>query len=95
MRFTPIVLVVALFGCGNSPNGTADGFANSVAEQFMADCKKTTAPNPKAAKELEQLCSCTTNKLRSTVRNGDGDSLVTDKIRQAQEACLQEVYPNG
>jgi hypothetical protein len=94
MRNAHVILACALLGC--SASGSAnDRFGNRVAEKFAADCTRADAPTPEAGKVLIQLCSCSTKMIRSTVRDGDSDRVVNDKIETARRACLRKAYPNG
>jgi hypothetical protein len=97
MRTSSLLLSVALLGCGNSNNGSGDGSreANYLADRFDADCRRVAAPNPKLAKELDQLCSCSTKQIRQTVHDGDPRAVTDKKIDQARLDCLRQVYPNG
>ncbi len=97
MRITALVLTAALFGCGNSAGQASggDAYGAYVADQFDHDCRREKAPTPKLARDLDQLCKCSTDKLRATVHHGDSDDVVNGKIRQIAEACEKQVYPNG
>ena len=99
MRLAALMLSVALFGCGNSPtadsNAEGDVFAKFVAKRYDQDCRSSPAPNPEAVKQLDQLCSCMSEKILSTVRHGDNDDVVNKKIDEHGEACLRQVYPKG
>ena len=99
MRFVIALAAVVLFGCGNSgSNGTgaaAGREAEYIANQFDADCRSINAPNPRAEKELDQLCTCSTKQIRSTVRDGDSREVTDKKIDQARNDCLRKIYPNG
>ena len=99
MRFLAALLSIALFGCSNSgsndPAKEPGREANYIADRFDADCRSATAPNPKAAKELDQLCSCSTKQIRSTIHDGDAREVTDQKIDRARTDCLRQVYPNG
>jgi hypothetical protein len=99
MRVVLALATIALLGCGNSAgNGTGNAGgreAEYIANQFDADCRSISAPNPKAAKQLDQLCSCSTKQIRSTIRDGDSHEVTDKKIDQARSDCLREIYPNG
>jgi hypothetical protein len=99
MRVVIALAAVALLGCGNPARSDAGGAggreADYIAHQFDADCRSISAPNPKAAKELDQLCTCSTKQIRSTIRDGDSREVTDKKIDQARTDCLRKVYPNG
>jgi hypothetical protein len=97
MRALVGFLAIALLGCDNSPShGNGNGReANYIADQFDVDCRSARAPNPKAAKELDQLCTCSTKQIRSTIRDGDSRDVTDRKIDQARVDCIKQVYPNG
>jgi hypothetical protein len=99
MRFIIVLLPIALLGCGNSDGSSTENVvgqkATHIADRLGADCKAATAPNPKAAKELDQLCSCATQQIRSTIREDDPREVTDQKIDQARMDCLRQVYPNG
>ena len=99
MRLAVPLLCVALVGCGNSPSNNSsvesDVFAKFVAKRYDQDCRSANAPDPKAAKELDQLCSCMTEKILATVQHGDKDDVVNGKIDEHQQACMRQVYPPG
>jgi hypothetical protein len=88
-----------LLGCGNSGNNTSSSSqgqeANYIADHFDADCRSAKAPSQKAAKQLDQLCSCSTKQIRSTVHDGDSREVTDRKIDEATQACLRQLYPNG
>jgi hypothetical protein len=93
MRYALALFACALIGCG-SP-GAASQRGNDVAQRFQAACQRAPVSTPKAAQVIRKLCSCTAKKLRSSVRNGDGDDIVESKIETARRACLRKIYPNG
>ncbi len=99
MKLAVLMLSVALFGCGNSPkedsSAGGDVFAKFVAKRYDQDCRASSAPNPKAAKELDQLCSCMSERILATVRYGDSDDVVNRKIDEHGQTCMRQVYPNG
>ena len=99
MRLAALLLSVTLFGCGNSPSGNSqpegDAFAQFVAKRYDQDCRAAKTPNAKAARDLDGLCSCMTEKILSTVRHGDKDDIVNRKIDEHQQTCMRRVYPNG
>ena len=98
MRALVALLTIALLGCGNSANDSGNGpgrEANYIADRFDTDCRSVSAPNPKAAKELDQLCACSTKQVRSTIHDGDPREVTDQKIDQARMDCLKQVYPNG
>ena len=92
------IVSLALVGCGNSPidkAGAEEYYARFVAERFDRDCRSANAPNSKAVKDLDQLCSCMNAKLLANVREGDSSDVVNAKIEDGQKACLKKVYPEG
>ena len=94
MRRALALLACALIGCG-SLGAAADRFGNSTADQFQTACMRSGASSPKGAAILKKLCSCTSKKIRSSVRTGDSQDIVESKIETARRACLRKVYPNG
>jgi hypothetical protein len=95
MRFFAALLPIVLLGCGNAETNGYGREANYIADRFDADCRSASAPNPKAAKELDQLCTCSTKQIRSTIHDGDPREVTDQKIDQARTDCLRQVYPNG
>ena len=99
MKVLLALLPIALLGCGNAGSNNSDNRygqeANSIADRFEADCRSVAAPNPKVAKELDQLCSCSTKQIRSTIHDGDTQDVTDRKIDQARSDCTRQVYPNG
>jgi hypothetical protein len=95
MRFVAALLPIVLLGCGNAGSSGPGRKANYIADHFDADCRSVAAPNPKLAKQLDQLCSCSTKQIRSTIHDGDPREVTDKKIDQARLDCLQQVYPNG
>src|SRR4051794_32519929 len=99
MKVAVVFLPFALLGCGNSSGDAShNGFgreANYIADRFDADCRSIKAPDPKSAKDLDQLCSCSTDQIRSTIHEGDPREVADRKIDQARMDCLRKVYPNG
>jgi hypothetical protein len=95
MKAFAALLPIALLGCGNSGSASGNREANNIADRFDADCRSVTAPNAKAAKELDQLCTCSTKQIRSTIQDGDARDVTDRKIDQARMECMQKVYPQG
>ncbi|HEX4739368.1 MAG TPA: hypothetical protein VH331_17610 [Allosphingosinicella sp.] len=93
--FLALLLPLALAGCGKG--GSADDpFVESIAQTIDADCQRIAPSNPKAAREHQQLCACTTQKIRASgMKASDGDEANDDKIHAAQQACRQQVYGSG
>ena len=85
-------LSLSLLACGNSaPGGKSD--AEWLADEYMKDCRGTPALNPKAARELAELCSCATAKIRASgIKRADGDEAKDRMIQYAGEACVRQVY---
>jgi hypothetical protein len=83
-----IILTIALLGCGNAN----EAYKERVAQSFMDDCKQP-APTPKLAKELDQLCSCTVDRIRSSdIAFDDTQEAINAKIQGAMETCSRVVY---
>jgi hypothetical protein len=96
MRVFVALLPIALLGCGNSTSAHGQSReANYIADRFDSDCRSATAPNPKAAKELAQLCTCSTKQIRSTIHDGDSHEVTDRKIDQARTDCIKQVYPSS
>jgi hypothetical protein len=99
MKVLIALLPIALLGCGysgSSTSGNGEGYeANSIADRFDVDCRSAQAPNAKAAKELAELCSCSTKQIRSTIHAGDSREVTDSKIDHARLDCIRQVYPNG
>jgi hypothetical protein len=95
MRLVAALLPIVLLGCGNAGSNGPGREANYIADRFDADCRSAKAPNAKAAKELDQLCSCSTKQIRSTIHDGDPREVTDRKIDQARTDCIRQVYPNG
>lgn len=86
--------LLLLAGCGKS-GGESDPFVDSIAETLQADCQRFAPVDPEAARKHQQLCACTTEKIRASgLKAGDGDKANSDKIHAAQQACRRQVYGN-
>jgi hypothetical protein len=94
MRFSFALIACALIGCG-SAGAARDRLADRAAAEFAEECKRADAPTPQAGKVLFRLCDCTTKKIRASVRTGDSQKVVDDKIELARRACLRKIYPQG
>ena len=82
------ILAMALFSCGSADSA----FRETVARNYDKACRQP-APTPKLARELDQLCSCTLARIRSSdIKFGDGQAVVTAKIQGFMEACARLVY---
>jgi hypothetical protein len=86
-----LLLPLALAACGKG-DSSGDPFVDSIVQTFQADCQRASFANAKAAQQHQQLCACTTEKIRaSRIKASDGDKINDDKIHAAQQACLKQV----
>jgi hypothetical protein len=86
-----MALPVALLACGNQ-NVENSRFADHVARQFTADCRRPHAPTPARARQLDRLCSCAAARIRSSgIVFGDSNDAINAQVHAAMEACSREV----